>query len=67
MSINTNVPRAIERRAPLKIQYQQGYWAFLKGWMVNQYESFTVQGQEWQRGWNAGYFDQLDNITNKKA
>jgi len=65
MSINTNTLRTADRRAPLKIQFQQGYYAFLKGWLVNQYELVSVQGQEWQRGWNAGYFEQLDHITKK--
>jgi len=49
----------------LKIQFQQGYYAFLKGWLVNQYELVSVQGQEWQRGFDAAYFEQLDHITKK--
>ena len=65
MSINTNTLRTADRRAPLKIQFQQGYYAFLKGWLVNQYELVSVQGQEWQRGWNAGYWDNYDHITKK--
>jgi hypothetical protein len=65
MSINTNTLRTADRRAPLKIQFQQGYYAFLKGWLVNQYELVSVQGQEWQRGFDAAYFEQLDHITKK--
>jgi len=65
MSINTNTLRTADRRAPLKIQFQQGYYAFLKGWLVNQYELVSVQGQERQRGFDAAYFEQLDHITKK--
>jgi len=66
MSINTNTLRTADRRAPLKIQFQQGYYAFLKGWLVNQYELVSVQGQEWQRGWNAGYWDNYDKLKADK-
>lgn len=63
MTINTNTPQAVDRRAPLKIQYQQGYYAFLKGWLSNQYDHASVQGQEWQRGFDAAYFNQRDKLV----
>jgi hypothetical protein len=58
-----NIPvKTIDRRPPLKIQLQQGYYAFYKGWLTNQYDASSVQGQEWQRGFDAAYFDNLSQI-----
>lgn len=51
-----------ERSAPLKIQYQQGYYAFSRGWLGNQYSPETTAGKEWQRGFDAAYFHNLDRI-----
>ena len=48
-----------ERSAPLKIQYQQGYYAFSRGWLGNQYNLTTMAGKEWQRGFDTAYFDNL--------
>ena len=61
MSINTNT-KNIERKAPLKIQVQQGYYAFYKGWLANQYDDSSVQGQEWQRGFDIAYFENIDRL-----
>jgi hypothetical protein len=61
MTINTDV-KTVDRKAPLKIQVQQGYYAFYKGWLANQYDSFSVQGQEWQRGFNIAYFENIDRL-----
>jgi hypothetical protein len=52
-----------ERSAPLKIQYNQGYYAFSRGWIGNQYPADSVAGKEWQRGWDRAYFDNLDKIS----
>ncbi len=49
-----------ERSAPLRIQFEQGYKAFRHGWIVNQYDPMSVAGKEWQRGFDRGYFDNLD-------
>jgi hypothetical protein len=51
-----------ERSAPLKIQYEKGTFAFKKGWIGNPYDRNTAQGKEWQRGFNAAYFDHLDKL-----
>lgn len=51
-----------ERSAPLKIQFGQGHYSFSRGWIANQYSPNSVAGKEWQRGWNAAYFQQLDRI-----
>jgi hypothetical protein len=51
-----------ERSAPLKIQYEKGTFAFKKGWIGNPYNRNTAQGKEWQRGFNAAYFDHLDKL-----
>jgi hypothetical protein len=44
----------------LSIQFNQGKYAFNKGWLGNPYESNKAQGKEWQRGFNAAYFENLD-------
>lgn len=51
-----------ERSAPLKIQFNQGHYAFSRGWISNQYPADSIAGKEWQRGWNAAYFQNLDRI-----
>ena len=56
-----------ERHAPLKIQYQQGYYAFSRGWLANQYNPESVAGKEWQRGFDRAYFDNLDKINGNQA
>lgn len=49
-----------ERTAPLSIQFDKGKFAFKKGWLGNPYKPDTVQGKEWQRGFNAAYFENLE-------
>jgi hypothetical protein len=53
----------VERIAPLRIQFDQGYFAFKKGWLTNQYNPYTTQGKEWQRGFDRGYFDNLRKLN----
>jgi hypothetical protein len=53
----------VERTAPLKIQFEQGYTAFRKGWIANQYNAESVQGKEWQRGFDRAYFDNLKKLS----
>jgi hypothetical protein len=52
-----------ERPPPLKIQFGQGHYAFSRGWLNNQYDPESVAGKEWQRGFDAAYFDNLLRIT----
>lgn len=51
-----------ERYPPLSIQFGQGQVAFAKGWLNNQYNPDTMQGKEWQRGFNKAYFENLNKI-----
>lgn len=51
-----------DRTAPLKIQFEKGKFAFKKGWLGNPYDRETVQGKEWQRGFNAAYFEHLATL-----
>jgi hypothetical protein len=59
--VNTNSQPKKDRTAPLKIQLEKGQYAFKKGWLGNPYDPDTVQGKEWQRGFNAAYFENLDS------
>lgn len=61
----TDQPVKQDRRPPLKIQYQQGYMAFIRGLLSNQYNEATVMGKEWQRGFNDAYFTNLDKRKSK--
>jgi hypothetical protein len=49
-----------DRQPPLHIQFDKGKYAFKKGWLGNPYDPDTVQGKEWQRGFNTAYFENLD-------
>ena len=53
-----------ERDAPLRIQHDQGYYAFSRGWLGNQYNPDSNAGKEWQRGFNKAYFDNLAKLSN---
>lgn len=57
---NTNSQPKKDRTAPLKIQFEKGQYAFKRGWLGNPYAAETVQGKEWQRGFNAAYFENQD-------
>jgi hypothetical protein len=54
-----------ERRPPLTFQFKEGYYAFARGWLRNQYNEDSVKGKEWQRGWNKAYFDNLEEVKRK--
>lgn len=54
-----------ERNIPLRIQADQGYYAFSRGWIGNQYDPASNAGKEWQRGFDAAYYHNLDKLTNK--
>ncbi len=58
--LNTNLQPKKDRVPPLSIQYDKGRYAFIKGWIMNPYDIDDVKGKEWQRGFNAAYFDNLD-------
>tara|TARA_B100000609_G_C17147640_1_gene399056 strand:- start:516 stop:851 length:336 start_codon:yes stop_codon:yes gene_type:complete len=46
--------------APLKIQWMKGYDAFAYGKLKNPYSSDTMMYREWERGYIAAYYDNLD-------
>lgn len=46
----------------MRVQFENGYYAFTRGWLSNRFEPSTLAGMEWQRGWDAAYFDNLDRI-----
>lgn len=54
-----------ERFPPLKIQMGQGYYAFTKGWVVNQYNPNSIAGKEWQRGFDRAYYDNLHHLSQR--
>jgi hypothetical protein len=46
----------------LKIQFQKGYQAFRRGFTKNPYQrKDDLQSREWERGFNAAYFETLTN------
>ena len=56
-----------ERFPPLRIQYEQGYKAFYNGWLTNHYDRTSLHGKEWQRGFDAAYFDNISFLRKKPA
>ena len=60
-------PVKAERNVPLRIQFDQGYYAFSRGWLSNQYDPDSNAGKEWQRGFDRAYFDNLNKINGNKA
>ena len=62
--------------APLKIQFEWGYEAFKRGggfknssrkrvFVENRpnMDTNTMQYREWQRGWDAAYFENLEKLN----
>jgi hypothetical protein len=39
--------------------FQEGYFAFSRGWIVSKYNLESLKGKEWQRGFDRAYFDNL--------
>tara|TARA_R110000772_G_scaffold1107_4_gene3949 strand:+ start:1487 stop:1696 length:210 start_codon:yes stop_codon:yes gene_type:complete len=52
--------------APLKIQYQWGYDAFLKGYTSVKLDRHTMQYREYQRGYNDAYFANLKQVQHNE-
>jgi hypothetical protein len=46
----------------LSIQFGKGFYAFSRGWLGNSYDPDSLAGKEWQRGWDAAYFDNLAKL-----
>lgn len=51
-----------ERFPPLRIQADQGYHAFYKGWLSNHYNPDSMAGKEWQKGFDYAYFENIERI-----
>ena len=47
--------------------YDRGYEAFTLGILDNPYPAHIQLHKEWQRGFTRAYYDNLDNITSKRA
>jgi hypothetical protein len=56
-----------ERFPPLRIQADQGYHAFYKGWLSNNYNPDSMAGKEWQKGFDYAYFENIHNLTSKNV
>jgi hypothetical protein len=46
--------------------FQEGYYAFSRGWIASKYNLDSLKGKEWQRGFNCAYFDNLYRIQQNK-
>lgn len=46
----------------LSIQFNKGYYAFSRGWLSNSYDPTSLAGKEWQRGFDAAFFDNRDKL-----
>lgn len=64
---NTDNQVKKDRVPPLSIQYDKGRYAFTRGWIANPYDEDEAKGKEWQRGFNAAYFDNLDKVKARYA
>jgi len=45
-----------------KYAYAEGHYAFHRGWLECKYNVNSSKGKEWQRGFNAAYFEQRDRL-----
>lgn len=43
--------------------FNEGYYAFSRGWIVSKYNPNTLKGKEWQRGFDRAYFDNLKKAS----
>ena len=48
--------------APLSVQYNRGVVDFKKGRTVNPFSDDTMLYREWERGFNAAYFENLKEV-----
>lgn len=53
---------------PLRIQFDEGFRAFIRGILKSPYGEQNIRHKEWQRGWNTAYFkNQKRPIGNKNG
>ena len=55
-------PNLSKYDAPLKIQFSRGMSDFKRGKVTNPYHLNTMQGREWERGFNLSYFQRLERV-----
>ena len=72
--MNTNTKRLTRKErglgkydAPLRMQYEKGYGDFKKGRILNPFHEDTMQYREWNRGFNAAYYEQLKRVQEYEA
>ena len=53
--------------APLRMQYEKGYTDFKRGRVGNPFHQDTMQFREWNRGFNAAYYEQLKRVKEYEA
>ncbi len=46
--------------------YDKGYAAFWKGDVGNPHPTNTNKNREWERGWNAAYFENLKAVEDEE-
>ena len=57
----------VERYPPLSVQFKQGTVSFYTGKEhYPHYKKDTVQFKEWQRGYNAAYFENLQRVQTRE-
>jgi hypothetical protein len=49
------------------MQYEKGYGDFKKGRILNPFHEDTMQYREWNRGFNAAYYEQLKRVQEYEA
>jgi len=52
---------------PLRHQYEAGGRAFRGGYIENPYKPGTNQYKEWQRGFDAMYFENLEEVQKHES
>lgn len=52
---------------PLRFQYEAGGRAFSGGYIENPYKEGTNQWREWQRGFDAMYFTNLEEVQARES
>lgn len=49
-----------------KYAYAEGHYAFYRGWLECKYNPESTKGKEWQRGFDAAYFENLDEYHRRR-
>ena len=63
MKVMTRESRGLGKYdAPLKVQFQQGYYAFKRGGQTNPFHLDTMLFREWERGYNKAYDENLTKV-----